>query len=675
MEERKIEYTKSQSNAVNAPVSDMIVSAAAGSGKTAVLTGRLIRFLCGEGDTEPVDISKMLIVTYTKAAALQLKSKISKAIRKEIKKAPENKRLRTQLRRLEKAKISTIHSFCLDVIKDNFLALGLPAGIRVGDAVEIELVMKQCMEDTLDKFCETSETFADFMDNCTVLRDNSLSGRLTKLYSDLRNMREGIEFLRISSEKMQMAADGDISQSDYFKAIVKPIDRNFAFFKKNFISLLDEAFDRGDEGYFKASFDAIIAYIDGWQDAKSEGLSGAYAYLSAYSSPAFKRNAPEDLKQRCSDLKTYFREYINKLKEKLYFGDYKNDCIQSAKYSMALYEFLSDFESHFKKEKIRLGMLDYSDLERYTYDILYTKDGEKSEKAKEIADRISQIYIDECQDINEVQDAIFTAISRNNRFMVGDIKQSIYGFRGAEPSLFAAYRESFDDYSVGDVKIGGKRIFLSENFRSDSPILDFANMIFETLFNNNSGRIPYLEEDALVHAKKEDKDREKPEIVLLDKDLGFDETKYVCNRIKELHESGVAYSDIAIISRKNSILDEAAKYLAEMKIPYSGKESSSIFDSPDVLLLICILNCIDNPAREVYLAGALKSPVFGVTLDELTDIRMKYRDRSLYSALTLYTEEYGFEKGRNFLDTLNELRLYSESKSSDKIIWNIISKT
>ena len=321
------------------------------------------------------------------------------------------------------------------------------------------------------------------------------------------------------------------------------------------------------------------------------------------------------------------------------------------------------------------------------YRLLYNEDGSPSKTALTVRDSYDEIYIDEYQDTNELQDRIFRAISKpDNRFMVGDIKQSIYGFRGAAPSLFAGYRGEFAQYKKNEEipeDADGLTVYLSNNFRSDKPIIDFANVIFGCLFTNAGGNIPYCDEDALIYSKT-DRPEYPVNIALIeapDDDETDSETtleaEYVASEISKLLDEGIRPGEIAILFRsakKSAKPFEAA--LEKLNVPYYNDVTKSFFENPEILLAMCLLNTIDNPTRDIYLAGTLRSPLFGFTLDELAQVRIKQPESpSLYEALRDYTEENGYKKGRHFFERLGEWRAYAASKPVDKLIWYLWQET
>lgn len=672
-----IKWTKSQSNAFMSKGGDVIVCAAAGSGKTAVLTERVIRAIT---DDPPVDITSMLIVTFTKAAASELKSKISRAITEKMGKEQGNSRLRHQLLSLDRAQISTIDSFCLSVISSHFSELGLPASVKVGGEADLELMRNDIMNRTIDAaYASGDKNFLNLIDNFSRLRDDNVVGLFLGIYNTVSSYPEGVNYIKESAERLDNISEKGLSGSIFDKQFVKSIDRALSHYINVYKIILDELKNDGTQ---QKSISVI--------EDELKKLETLYSY-SDYAVKKFGIQDFEFLRLPRNDSKSEsylaFTDARDALKKtvknyaELICGDESNDKISaamSARLCRSLWKLLENFEKNYAAEKRRYSIIDFADAERMTYNLLI-KDGKPTDAAKVIADSLSQIYIDEYQDINRIQDDIFGAVSHNNRFMVGDIKQSIYGFRNAVPEIFSGYRESFPDYDC-EKEQDNSRIFLSDNFRSDKHILDFANAVCNKLFLNGSGRIPYdIENDSLRFPNDSVTDK-KTDIILVSPDDESDqhqcEAAYVADKIRSLIENGRSPSDIAILMRKSS--DNETLFRVELMkrgIPVETTESDDFLSKPEILLVLSLLGAIDNPRRDITLAGALKSPVFDITLDDLVMLRRDDKSVCLYESLCNAVSEGRFPKGEYFLSFLNDCRKYSEANSTDKIVRYIYEKT
>ena len=677
-------WTAGQSAAINMRDGDLIISAAAGSGKTAVLCERVIRSLLDE--KEPINISDMLIVTFTKASAEELKERIAKAIRAEIAKTPDNRRLVRQLVMIQNADIGTIHSFCGNLISANTAVLSLMSNVRVADASESEVIARKTMEKCINDAYALDGEFATMVSNFVSVSDTSLSDTLLKIYKDTQSSPQGIELLYLFAREFSEMDKENWGRSRYAKQILNALVSEL----KSYISTLKDGLDYiiNDEKVYKArggAYEYDVAYMTRLCEAASGTWGDLMNALKQEYDPPKCTAVRGGTDSRTEEIK----EERNSIKKRLeqISSEYLWDtgavikiCEINAKFLLTLYRTLSNFEKSFSQEKRRLSIVDFTDLERMAYKLLVHEDGSPSELAREISKKYKQIYIDEYQDTNALQDGIFSAISKENRFMVGDIKQSIYAFRGAEPSIFARYRDTFADCTCESKDTeGGKRIFLSNNFRCDKPIIDFSNRVFEMLFRNNSGRIEYLDEDALVFSKEKKEKYEKVEILLTEKDkecTGYSEAVLIANEIKKLLMRGVKPCDIAVMMRSMGENARVLKRVFEREgIPIDTSGNVDLFSVPEILFILSLLNCIDNPHRDIWFASALSSKIFGIEFNDIVDIASdKYEMRmSLYDKFRVYTNEKDFEKGKRFLSWLSDARENASGKKVFEIIEDICS--
>lgn len=695
-----VTWTPEQSAAISLKDRTLLVSAAAGSGKTAVLTERIIQKLTDKEN--PADISRFLIVTFTKAAANELKTRISKAISAAIAKDPTNKHLSRQLLLLGSAKICTIHSFCLDVIKKNLQSLGLPKGLSVANDTEILLYSREIMEEIIDEafsgvFEEGYEIneFEDFFDIFAKGgNDRKTTDTLLEIYKKLTSFPEGTAFLRLCAEELRVEAKNSFFASKHGKIIIENISENAEYISIKYKALFEEI-QKGDEiAYSKYSgmMTDEISFLSSLHSSLASSRADlAEQYVNAFEPinlPRMPKGYVSEFTDSVKAIREEMKKLLNNTIKPLFSAssdDLKKQTISTANAVEALYKLLTAFDLRFKREKIKLLKVDYNDLERYTFSLL-VKDGKPTDIAREVAQCYDEIYIDEYQDTNFVQDMIFSAIAKeDNRFMVGDIKQSIYGFRGAAPENFARYRDSYELYdphkNPSDTK--PTTIFLANNFRCDQSVVDFCNAIFSRLFTNNSGKIKYYESDDLKCSKKDgDKNTVSAKVILAknpkDDEDGITEADYIATEIARLlkHEknkdgSKIKPSDIAILVRaKNSSLEIEEK-LNELGIPTSNNVETEFFENPEILLMMALLNTIDNPNRDIYLAGTLKSPIFKFTLDELVKIRAASKSKTLYSALVEFTENNDFEKGKYFLEKLSHFRQITTGTRIDRLIWKL----
>ncbi len=695
------EWTSGQREAIEAVGRDLLISAGAGSGKTAVLTERIIRHLT---DPEhPADLSRMLIVTFTHAAATELKERISAAITEAIAKRPGDRRLARQLLSLDRAKISTIHSFCLDILRENASEAGLVSGFRIADSVEIDLMRVSIMNEIIDDYYSVGvegypiEGFEEFADAFVGTKsDDALAEIFLGIENKLSSFTDHIGFIKKFADTLR-SDGGEFGAGECGREILGYISGRLSVYREMFASIIaellsDEKLTKAYYGAFSSDIDFIdrviaaceredyfdvAELVNAFEPARLGSVKGAQLSENG----AYVKDVRDEYKTL---VKKAAVEFFSLTREQL-----TDNCKNTADALDKLYTLLFVFLERFGEEKRRRGIADFGDLERFAYKLLVKDDGTPTDAAKEIRERFDEIYIDEYQDVNAVQDAIFAAVSNGkNRFMVGDIKQSIYAFRGAEPMIFANYRRAFG--TLGDGKDTGAAIFLSNNFRCDEKVIDFSNIVSGCLFTGGRGDIPFTEEDLLIHSKVDTECGDPVHVVLIDgsededaSDVSSREAEYVADEIARLLKEGkknngepICPSDIAILMRSekahSSVLGAA---FTARGIPYHSESEGDFFENAEVLLALCILNIIDNPTRDIYLAGALRSPVFGFTLDELVNIRKITKDGSLYDALRLYCKDFDFPKGRTFLDTLSRWQERAEGMPVDKLLWYVYTDT
>ena len=694
----KFELTPAQKVAVNLRGHTMLVSAAAGSGKTAVLTKRIIDLVTDSNN--PVDVSEMLVVTFTKAAAAELKERISNAVFSALKEDPMNKHLSNQLLNLGKAKICTIHSFCADLVRNNFQNLDLPANIRIADESESALICNNIMNELIDScyggvYSEKISDFADFTENfLQAKKDDSLPMIFTGIYNYLRNFPIGVDLLNRCADELLAGAEFNPLETKWGRKITEYLKRTFEYYYKE----LDNACEYfiGDEKFAKAYLPAFEEDRRICNNIVSSVENSTYSELLN----CFNGNTKLKLGSVRSEFQTpesdYYKTIHAEFWDKLTKGSsnyfafsenvVKRHFERTSVVCRDMYAFLSAFDGMYKEEKKVRGLLDYKDLENFALRLLYA-DKEctvLSELANSIKEKYKYIFIDEYQDVNELQDRIFLGISTPvNRFMVGDIKQSIYGFRGSEPALFSEYRRVFPEVSPEEEcpEDDGVTLYLTNNFRSDKAVIDLSNAVFEVLFNNNSGKAPYTEGDRLVCSKVYEEGEKDYNVRLCfmeddDEVSGVvREAEFVASEIEKLVKNGTAPSDIAILfrSRNNTIFFEEA--LKKRNISSFNQVDRDFFENDAVLLMLCILNTVDNPSRDIYLAGALKSPIFAFTLSELTAIRRYEKSGTLFYALQKYYKDTSDKKCEYFLEKLNQWRKYAEGCPVDKLVRYIYNDT
>ncbi len=677
-----INWTKDQRKAIDVRNKDILVSAAAGSGKTAALTERVITLLTDEND--PCGIENLLIVTFTRASAAELKEKIRKKLSENLSKSTKKEHLRRQLAALPSAKISTVHSFCGALVREYASSLSLPTGMRIADDMEAELLYRQTIEETVHDAFEKAPPFDDgfdfehIADNFLKSKtDSAITELLLDTYKKLLNSPKRLDLLIQSAEYHRDISKNGFENSIYFDGILKKIEYHYTYFRDRILYIADHYGD--DDDYKKkcsVQMSSDLDYVNIVLAAVSERdyIKIKNALTCRQRTNLGRMDDSVEFKKLCTDVRSKIKKQIDSLTE--YFGfspdelkEYSEEC---AILLEGIHRILSVADKRLSQKKISRKMLDYSDMEHYAYRLL--RDPETDEPtplARKISGELKEVMVDEYQDTNELQDGIFSAIGVGKRFMVGDIKQSIYSFRGAVPQLFADYRKKFSGDDENE-----DTLFFSNNFRCSEPIVKLTNDIFSALFPLNEA-VPYEKQDELVFSKAKGETCHEDEakfILISDREDCDPEAIWVAEKISSLLKSGVNEngekykpSDFAILMRNKGAISEYINELNARGIPANSSDDGDLFESPEIRLLTSLLNVIDNPINDIYLAATMKSPFFSFTLDELITLRRENNDRSLYETVKVHAEQ-GNEKCEKLLDTLSRYRYISRSMPIDKFI-------
>jgi len=677
-----ISWTTSQQHAMNVRGKTVLVSAAAGSGKTATLTERIIRRLTDSND--PADISNMLIVTFTRAAAAELRAKIFTALSDALASQPSSKHLTSQLLKLGGAKICTIDSFYFDILQSNITSLDMKSSIRIADDAEYTLLAQSVMNDTIEDFYKTEPNFSDLIEALVTARGSgAIADIFLDIYGKLETIPEGIDFIRQQAKSAVDTAHLDFFETSYGKILQQYCINTFEHYILVYTKMLDPC--TADEVVQAKYFDAIADDLDFCENLLRTAKKSDCGYCELQDllfCHTFEKLGKIDKKSVTSQslqykaLRNEFKKIIDKLKKKQFSKSsefIKRAMLDTSKYISILYDLLHNFEVRITEEKERVGILTFSDIRRKTLALLVDENNMPTDIAKSYAEQFSDIYIDEYQDVDGVQDLIFTSISKpDNRFMVGDIKQSIYGFRGAEPKLFSSYLTAFPKYPSAEADSSDCcSIFMSDNFRCDKNIIDFTNLVCSRIFSVNAESIHYTEDDDLKFSKRCNDGYVSPKVKIAiiepneiteesNDDLALDlpdslendepdkhelEADYIANEISSLLSYGTKADgskllpkDIAVLFRSKKIGYVIADALKKRGIRSSNSDAERYFENPDVLNVLCLLNAIDNPERDIHLAGTLCSPIFGFSIDELVRIRISAdTSYSLYEAVSQYS--------------------------------------
>ncbi len=701
----KREFTKEQLSAIETRDRTLLVSAAAGSGKTATLIERIIRSVT---DAEnPEKITDMLIVTFTNAAVEELRTRVSDALKAKLAEEPENKRIEEELYSLPSAKILTIDAFCNDILKNNTERFGISPRYRIADPTEAVLLshsvftalIEAAYNGELSDAC-TAEEFEELTSSLSGVKNSSALEEVFEfLYEKSKSHEDGVKIFENFARRLDEYGNLPIDENPYVKYAIsrtKEMVSHFSGFNSKLI------FSLGDDERFLEFAQKIGVLLN--EILNAQGYNEIKALITNAGLPTIPtvrgEKTPEQLLMR--ELRDNIKKELFEKCASKYFSytedEWRIHIKRLAELGNTLAKFIKKFDSVFFEEKKKRAILEYSDVERLAFLSLYEPDGSLSELALSLKNEFSSVYIDEYQDVNALQNKIFLALSRDdNRFAVGDIKQSIYGFRSARPDIFAEMKESFPPLESSNPSESAS-IFMSNNFRSDEGIIDFANDIFDKMFALRPEAIGYDSKEKLIFSKKYNHpvpQYRAPKVHLFTKgdansDADSDENaaetccpRWVAEKIKWLLENGtldsgkpVAPSDIAIILRKDGGRSKLyADALEAAGIKAHAPDSVDFFLNSEIQLMLCLLNAINNPMRDIYLAGLMLSPLFNFTPDELYLAR-RLGGLSLWNSVNSYSEANPEnEKFLSFIRTVNRYRTVSEGMQADSLILRLYNET
>ncbi len=705
----ELKWTKSQQHAINARDGSVLVSAAAGSGKTAVLVQRIIEAVTDP--VNPVPIDRMLIVTFTRAASAEMRIRIENALNNLLKDDPYNNYLLNQKQLLYSAQISTIDGFCAEFIRRYFYKLDIQSDFRIADEGELAVLRSKALDNALEKFYnENSDAFNRLLNCvCTYRNDDNLRKHILNTY----NFLTSIPFMDNRMDKMLSYYDGiAFNKTPYFDYLMKytsdcleycvrMIDSCFMYLDKDEY-LKPEQLDKL-RGVLNAD---NLLFKDLNEAVRLRDWNGIKEIIEGFKFPRFpsiKGSKDDEYKEIIKLLRDNYKSEINRLSA-VFDKDIsliENNTKQNYPVIKVFFECVKAFRDEFKALKFEKNILDFADVEGLMIELLCDNNNGEisfSEISEEISSMFDMIMVDEFQDINEVQDLIFRAVSRdkNNLFVVGDVKQSIYGFRQAKPDIFLSYKESYNNFSE-DNKNYPAKINLDRNFRSRLGITEACNFVFSTLMSQDVGGLEYNEEEKLVcGASYPENDAPNMELDLIDSseiDVENNETelsleaKIVAEKIYNLiYEEkmqikdgdsvrNITYGDIAVLLRSpRGDTRRAVTFvntLNSMAVPAVSEEKNSFFDSPEIMVLLNMLRVIDNPVQDIPLLSVMLSPMFSFTADDVAKLRVKDRKVPLYVAL----KKSGEVKDKEFLDFIDKMRTVSVTTTVDRLIGIILSLT
>ena len=677
------QWTPGQSNAINARNKNILVSAAAGSGKTAVLVERVIKLITDK--TNPVDIDRLLIVTFTNAAAAEMRYRISKSLNGLIKSNPNDSFYKRQLSLLPNAKISTIDAFCASLVKEHFYELSINQDFSTFDESELQLLEDNVISETLDKCFE--ENNADFISLFEMFtspgNEKPVINAVKRLLRFIYAQPFPYKWLEKSAELYN--PDISLAESVWFEYVKNEIDYLSAYaleLAKENMSLIDF-----EDEKINLKFSDVIN-DDIKEIERIQALSYSWTDLINERKPSFKRmpsssKVDKAVSEKIKANREVYKSILTKDIESFLISDeddYRNDAKVLYKRIQSLTELLKAVDERLMQEKKELNSYSFSDIEHFAISLLFKLDDDgniiRTALAHELSENYYEILVDEYQDTNEAQDLLFTYLSNGkNLFTVGDIKQSIYRFRLAMPHIFNAKKKNYDYYNAEDSSVNAK-IILDKNFRSRSEICSYVNFVFSNLMTEKLGELDYNTDEFLNYGadyKESIVPSAQLKILTGVKGEEYDrlEAAYIAKTIIKKVNSGelvkdgcnyrpINYGDFAILMRKvKGHIDTYSQVLSDFGIPVICDNSTNLFENNEIRILLSLIRVIDNPMLDIPLLTVMLSPIYGFTEDEMAQFRIDNRFGTLYSCI--YSSDNS--KAKNFISNLKELKKISVSMS------------
>ena len=673
-----------------------------------------------------MDIDKILVVTFTNAAASEMRERILEDIYKEIEKNPEDSNLHRQVNLLNKASICTIDSFCLDVIKNNFFEIDVSANFRIADGTEVGILKQETLDEIFEeKYIEEDKDFLTLIDTYTKYnRDEDLQDLILKIYNYIQTNPFPEEWLEEKIDMFKNIKDtNNFSKTEWGKIIVDYVDdilNNCILNLKSVVKNL-ERFPELERSATVLkddieNYERIKENLKDWNKVSDLILNFKNKTWSANKKVD---EALDSLTKEAKEIRDNVKGEYNKIKDLIPYetSDACEDILFMYNILLKLKEIILEFSNRFYKKKREKNILDFNDMEHLALNILIKKNesGENivTDVAKKYQEKFEEIAIDEYQDSNSVQELILTSVSRgNNIFMVGDVKQSIYKFRQARPELFL---EKYATYKLNPTIGENRKIQLFKNFRSRSNVLDFTNIVFENIMSKELGNIEYNEDEYLnlgasfeeiegqnfltelniidlkeendvwKNEEEENSQEERVEDAIL-------EARFVAKRIKQLIDEkyqvfdkhvgkrNIEFKDIAVLLRSaNTVAPVYEKELAEQGIAVYSDSSESYLQSVEIETIMSILKIINNPMQDIPLVTVLRSAIFNFTDNELIEISFAGKRELFYEKLIKTMKDSDNKKLINkiglFLNTIEKWREEERYKPLDELIWQIYIDT
>ncbi len=670
----------------------------------------------------------MLVVTFTNAAASEMRERVLEAIYKKIEETPDNMHLQKQTVLINKCNISTIHSFCLEVIKNNFYELDISHNFRIGDTTEIELMKQEVLEDLFEEFyLNEDKSFLNLIDTYTNYRgDENLKELILKIYRYIQSFPFPEEDLTKMVERFNLSnsLEEDFSKTIWGKIILENVEE---IIQEN-IQKLEVVKSELKKEFTLDKYVEIISNDINMLENILKSIHSwdkVYELVSNLKFETWKSDKKTDCitKENAKNIRDIVKKDIAKIKDKIIIynsNEANRDIFSMYPILNNLKNIILEFSNRYSEKKKEKNIVDFNDIEHRALQLLLKKDEDgnyvPTEVAKKYQNKFVEIAIDEYQDSNMVQEYILTSIQKNNNiFMVGDVKQSIYKFRQAMPELFLGKYES---YKLEEEKKENDnlKIQLFKNFRSRKNILDITNLVFESIMSKNLGDIDYTENEYLNLGANypefnisnsysagiaelnmidlaQDEDAENEDISEEPIENTIIEAKFVANRIKELLNSNyyvydkkqgyrkITYKDIVILLRSTKTTAPIyEKEISELNFPVFSDTSSEYLDTVEIQTIVSLLKIIDNPNNDIPLVTVLRSSIANFSDNDLIEIRLVDRKCSIYEVMNkaLQSEDVKNEtkqKIEKFFNNIDRWRTKQEYVPLDELIWQIYEDT
>lgn len=724
----KTKWTDEQIKAIETKGNNLLVSAAAGAGKTAVLVERIMRKITDKD--HPMDINRLLTVTFTNAAASEMKERVKNRLYDLLESDPENALFQRQFALIEKANITTVHSFCSKIVRENFHLLKLDSDFRLAETSETSMIF----DETLDRLFEklyTNEILPGFtvlVDTYGYGKDDRRLKELVKtMYEFTRSCPDTVGTLEKAVGEYNVSTEEfEFSKTVWGKILIGDAKDNLDYIKMEMEGLVKDLADlpvfRSDEEILKTDIKSVST-VTNFLDRIAEGSIRWDELPTVCDSVSFARLKPikgefdESIHEQVKKTRQIAKDLLSALSKRA--ADWSNDRIcevMNKQYPVlkTLCETVRLLEDEFFKAKKSRSVLDFSDLEHLALKILYKKTEAglvPSDIAREYSEKFDEILIDEYQDSNYVQEAILTSVSgkKKNIFMVGDVKQSIYRFRQSMPILFLEKFAAYSQKETPDSDSPGILVKLYKNFRSDLCVIEGVNRIFERIMTGGIFEINYTDEEKLILGLEENDqidDQNRTEIVVVDTSrLGelfqdeekpmncIPEARTIAKIIRQMVDSGfeikdtkknetrkVQYNDFAVLTRvKSNWAQPFTDEMVKCGVPAYCDAGGGYYESIEVNTILALLRIIDNPLQDIYMASVLLSPIGDFTKEELAKIRLIDREKNIYHALTesiMSNSDPGtVQKAGAFCAKLNRWRELAGEIPVDELIWHLYVET